>query len=214
MMGAIRAAAPWTVLAGLALIVALELNTTDQTAAPETRPAQPVASGPVTTPPAEAETRDQWVATILARPLFASDRRPQAVVAAAKPNPTGPTLPRLAGILVVGDSKRVIFAGTGSGRPLVLAEGADVSGFRVQSIEPERITLVGPDGVRTLLPSFDPNPAAAPAPPPQAAAFVPALPSILPPPNAGPPQAVGIPSNAALANGLQIPGLPLAPPGR
>ena len=134
----------------------------------------------------------------------------------ARPAPPAAALPRVAGILVSGSSKRVIFAAPGGERPVIVAEGGSVNGFRVQSIEPGRVTVIGPDGPRALLPSFDPNPPPAQTAQAQAAQAglpvpvansIPGLPSILPPPG-GPGPKGQVPGFA----GLSIPGLPLAPP--
>ena len=139
----------------LAAVMGLELGarTTDEAdmnLAPLS--AGPQAASAATAPAAVSHRRD-WVHTILARPLFAPNRRPPAGLAAA---PAG--LPRVAGILVHGDSRSVIFAAAGGGKPQVVAEGAEVAGFRVRSIESGQVTVVGPDGPLVLRPSFDPSP--------------------------------------------------------
>ncbi len=171
----------------------------------------PESAAPSAAPnPAEQQ---RWVTTILARPLFSPDRRPRAPEAAAQAAAPPPALPRVAGTMVVGKSRQVIFAASGEGRPLVVAEGAEVNGFRVQSIEPGRVTVVGPGGPRTLLTSFDPNPptSVAARPAPTFAPGIPGLPSILPPP-AGPGAAQTSPAlpPGAFAGLPPIPGLPLA----
>ena len=236
MVGPIRTALAVAVLAGSGLILTLELQRSDETMVPVAPSNHLLQAEPVAGSAVSAETHERWVARILARPLFTPGRRPQAAAVVAQQAAPAPTLPRVAGIVVMDGSKRVIFAGAGAGRELVLAEGADVTGFRVQSIEPGRGTVAGPGGTRTLLTSFDahrpdgpaalPVPLPPPAPPPQPMSIS-ALPAILPPQDAvpgaaplpnglptPPPQVVGLPSSGALANGLQIPGLPLAPPAR
>ncbi len=155
---------------------------------PPTRAATPPAA-PV--PPAAANHTQEWVETILARPLFAPNRRPPAnapAAAAAAP----PPLPRVTGILIDGKSRSVIFANPG-GRPVVVPEGGTMNGFRVQSIDTGQVVLSGPDGPRTLRPSFDPQPAASapPAPAPglpglQGLTGIPGLPMLGAPPNAPP----------------------------
>ena len=83
-------------------------------------------------------------AAILARPLFAPSRRPPApeTAAAAPPAP----LPRVAGIMIDGPRRSVIFAGTDGSRPLVVGLGAEVAGFRVTAIEPGAVTVSGAQG--------------------------------------------------------------------
>ena len=138
---------------------------------------------------------EELVATILARPLFSSTRRPaqDAPAAAAADGDLADT--RLTGILTEPGRRMAIFAVTG-GKPLKVAEGDEVSGWRVESITPREISLSGPGGTKTLQPKLDPNlagqvpqpPVANPAAPPpggrpQTAAARGRLP--VPPPTAG-----------------------------
>jgi hypothetical protein len=58
---------------------------------------------------AALDRRAAWVQTILARPLFSPNRRPGPAAASAAGN-APPSLPRIAGILVDGSRRRVIFA--------------------------------------------------------------------------------------------------------
>lgn len=124
---------------------------------------------------------------ILARPLFSPNRRPPAAGVAA-PDAPPPSLPRVAGILMDGSQRSVIFATADGVRPVVLNVGGEVNGFRVQSIEDGQVTLLGPDGPRVLHPTFDqaaPAPANRPAPSPafQGLTGIPGLPGLpsLPP---------------------------------
>ncbi|HUN38856.1 MAG TPA: hypothetical protein VMU81_01055 [Acetobacteraceae bacterium] len=101
----------------------------------------------------------EWVSTILARPLFSPDRR-------AAPLPTAitggrdapPGLPRLTGVLVGPFGRTAIFA-TGGGKPLVVTEGGKVDAWTVQSISIGTVRIRGPDGAKTLQPSFESSPA-------------------------------------------------------
>ena len=104
------------------------------------------------------------LAAILARPLFAPDRRPAAAGPAARE-----TLPRLTGIIVDRQRRTAVFEAADGGRPLVLAEDGRIAGFVVRRIEPGEVMLDGPGGPRTLRPTFDPappRPAASPGTPP------------------------------------------------
>lgn len=119
-----------------------------------------IASTPLPAPPSPAaaspiarDDRQELVDAALARPLFVSTRRPAAV--AAGPTAAPANLPRLAGIMVNGDSRSVIFAATEGGRPVVAREGAQVGAYTVQSIEAGQVTLSGPGGAQVLRPSFD-----------------------------------------------------------
>jgi len=93
---------------------------------------------------------------ILARPLFATTRRPAIRLAGPAAAPVN--LPRLTGILINGRSRSVIFAAPHGGRPVVAQEGAQIGPYTVQSIEARQVTLSGPDGTQTLRPAFAPQP--------------------------------------------------------
>lgn len=123
------------------------------------RPA-PALPSRVASLPVEAD-RQALVDGILARPLFATTRRPTDAPAGPAATPVG--LPRLAGILVHGFSRSAIFAASGSGRPIVLQEGGHVGGYTVQSIEAGQVTLVGSGGSQVLRPAFDTRPQSAAA---------------------------------------------------
>ncbi len=99
---------------------------------------------------------DEWVATILGRPLFSRDRRPsgERVAAAA----AGESLPRLTGIAVSPLGRSAIFAGDPGGKPRVVGEGGSIAGFTVRTIAPDAVQVMGPGGARTLSPTFDPTP--------------------------------------------------------
>jgi general secretion pathway protein N len=135
---------------GAALAVALQAGLADDAtdlAPPDAaRSAAPPAS-PAADPPA-ANPVDAWFATILARPLFEPDRRPPTV----RSPPAEVEVPRLIGVMVSPTSRVAIFAGASGGKPLVVAEGGQVGGHVVQSIQPGEATLAGPRGQRTLHP--------------------------------------------------------------
>ena len=130
------------------------------------------------------------VATILARPLFSPTRRPPPAEAAAKAAPAA--LPRVAGILIDGGSRRVIFAAKPGGRPVIAGEGMVIDGYKVVSIAPGQVDVAGPHGRQILHPTFDPHPpeqtAAAPQP--------------------------GLPGLPQLPNFAGVPGFPLPKPAR
>jgi hypothetical protein len=149
----------------------------------------------------------RWATTVLARPLFSPGRRPPtAAAAAAAPGVAAPGLPRVAGVVVTPAGRRAIFAVKGA-KPLVLGEGGQVAGFTVQSIQAGQVTVRGPEGVRVLSPTFDPD---APAPatplgaaPPPPGLSIPGLPGFQLP--ARPPGLGGIP-------GMGAPPLPIFAP--
>jgi hypothetical protein len=96
-----------------------------------------------------------FVPIILARPLFALDRRPKAGPAAV--GTAGDHMPRLAGILIDPPQRHAIFQPSGDGKPLSLIEGDQVAGWQIERIAPDGVTLTGPQGSETLLPKPDPN---------------------------------------------------------
>jgi len=127
----------------------------------------PIVSGPTVSRPVNgrsspdtstSEQRQQRVVSMLARPLFASDRRPHAAAKVAAR--AAAVLPRLTGILIYGGVRRVLFARVDGEKPMAVSEGAEVANFRVQKIDAEQVTLLGPDGPRVVRPTFDPQAAA------------------------------------------------------
>jgi general secretion pathway protein N len=141
---------------------------------------------------------EELVATALARPLFSSTRRPpqNASSEAAADDLDA----RLTGIVTTPGHRIAIFAVSGD-KPLKVAEGDAVSGWRIESITPREVSLSGPSGSKTLQPKLDPNLASQPGQPPvgQPGGRVPI------PPAAGRPR-VPVPG-AAPAVGQPPPGL-------
>ena len=147
-----RLALPSLTLPALALLapciaglVAWELNPRPvPVALPVAEPA--ARPGPAAPPPDPGTA----AATILARPLFDQARRsrPAGTVAA-------PGVPRLAGVLVSGTERTAILVPPDARAGIAAHEGAVVGGFTVQAISAGTVTLLGPDGLLTLRPSFD-----------------------------------------------------------
>ena len=107
---------------------------------------------------------EELAATALARPLFSSTRRPPQDA----PNGAAPddlTDARLTGIVTTPGHRIAIFAVSGD-KPLKVAEGDAVSGWRIDSITPREVSLSGPSGTKTLQPKLDPNLASQPGQPP------------------------------------------------
>jgi hypothetical protein len=99
-----------------------------------------------------------WVASVLARPLFSPDRRPEP----AGTPVTGAGLvglPRLTAILVGPFGRSAIFAGQ-SREPIVVAEGGRIAAYQVTAIEATQVHLIGPRGAQVMQPSFDQGAAA------------------------------------------------------
>lgn len=161
------------------------------------------AASPITR--AQNPRPEELVTTILARPLFSSSRRPpqDAPSGAADSDLTDA---RLTGIVTTPRHRMAIFAVSGD-KPLKVAEGDAVSGWRVESITPREVSLSGPTGTKTLQPKLDPNLAPPPGQPPvgQPGGRVPT------PPAAGRPR-LPIPG-AAPGIAQPPPGAPVAPPG-
>jgi hypothetical protein len=152
---------------GLAVVVALEVsNAPHGDVAPlreQVAPAASFASRPI------ANHTGDWVATVLARPLFSPDRRP-ANVATTVVGGSLVGLPRLAGIMVGPFGRSAIFA-TGDAKPMVVEEGAHIASYTVKSIESMQVRLLGPNGEQVLYPTFAtaaaPGRPVRPAPPPR-----------------------------------------------
>jgi hypothetical protein len=119
-------------------------------------------ASPITRP--QNPRPEELVATALARPLFASTRRPpQDAPSGAAPDDL--TDARLTGIVTTPGHRIAIFAVSGD-KPLKVAEGDAVSGWRIESISPGEVSLSGPSGTKTLQPKLDPNLAPSPGQPP------------------------------------------------
>jgi general secretion pathway protein N len=99
-----------------------------------------------------------FIAAILARPLFRPDRRP-APGDARGLNAGGPAdLPRLTAILLTTEEKRAIFQPSGKEPPIVVVEGDTVGNWRVEQIAVDAVTLTGPGGTRRVEPKFSNSP--------------------------------------------------------
>ena len=146
---------------------------------------------------------EELLATVLARPLFTSTRRPpqDAPSVAADSDLTDA---RLTGIITTPHHRMAIFAVSGD-KPLKVAEGDAVSGWRIESITPREVSLSGPSGTKTLQPKIDPNLTPPPGPIGQAGGRAPT------PPAAGRPR-VPVPGPAPSA-AQPPPGVPAVPPG-
>lgn len=106
------------------------------------------------------DRHDEQLNTILARPLFSPDRRPEASGARSVSG-----LPRLAGIVMTGSRRVAIFAAPGS-KPVVVDEGARIGPYDVKAISESGVTVVGPEGTMVLRPMFDSAPPPAGRAPP------------------------------------------------
>lgn len=152
------------VSAGLAADIWLTLRPPIAASGEPVAEPRPLPAAPTRAAQEDAGQSTASVEAILARPLFSADRRPKQAAPAQAAAPAAPAaLPRMSGIMVNGASRAAIFAGA-NGKPAVIAEGGRIGPFTVQSIEPQQVTITGPGGKRVVRTSFDPNPAAAPAP--------------------------------------------------
>ena len=145
---------------------------------------------------------DELVATALARPLFSSTRRPpQDAPSGAADSDLSDA--RLTGIVTTPGRRIAIFAVSGD-KPLKVAEGDAVSGWRIESITPREVSLSGPSGTKSLQPKLDPSLAPPPGQPPigQPGGRVPPAPAAgrprVPVPGAAP--AVALPPQALPVN--------------
>ena len=102
---------------------------------------------------------DRWLAVILARPLFAQDRRPAR---GARTAATAAGLPRLSGIVVAPEGSVAIFQAEGA-KPQVARPGDLVDGWLVSMIAANGVDLRKTGARITLTPEFE-DVARAPAP--------------------------------------------------
>ena len=137
---------------GSIIFVELQLTGTQDPAVAE------AAARPDTPPAARRQQNpqvDELLTAILARPLFSSTRRPPQGTAA---NEADSDLAdrRLTGIVTEPGRRMAIFAVNGE-KPLRVAEGDAVSGWRIESITPREVSLSGPGGTKIMQPKMDPN---------------------------------------------------------
>jgi hypothetical protein len=96
----------------------------------------------------DADRVNGWVENILARPLFDPSRRPPSVAVA------GPAEPRLAGILIGPKGRFALFAGAEDARGTIVPVGGQAGAYKVQAIEADAVSVLGPDGPKRLRPRF------------------------------------------------------------
>lgn len=152
--------------AALAGVVFFELqpaSESDADAAGASGAQSPDRAQSLSPPPAAATAdRQRWAEIALAHPLFNPSRRPSVeeakpVEADAAAAAAAADLGRVAGIILLPGRSRAIFAGSGDGKPITVAEGDRLGPYVVEAISPGQVRLSGPDGTRLLRPSFDPT---------------------------------------------------------
>ena len=137
--------------AGLVATLAWELGAF---ASPDTRIApRPRAAVATAAPGAAPDHTSEWIAAILARPVFSPDRRPPAEIASTPGVRLPEGLPRLSGVLVGPFGRSAIFAADGR-KPLVVDVGGRIDAWTVRTIDVDTVQVSGPGGARTLHPSF------------------------------------------------------------
>jgi hypothetical protein len=147
--------------------------------------AAPRANAAPTAHPKENARVDELLETALARPLFSSTRRPAQSATDDGAGDTDLSDKRLTGIVTAPGRHIAIFA-VNDAKPLILAEGESVSGWRIEAIGPIEVSLSGPGGNKTLRPSPDPTLAQAPVTMPAVAGAQPPVMQPPRPPRAGP----------------------------
>src|ERR1700747_416952 len=121
------------------------------------------AASPITRP--QNPKSEELFAPALARPLFSSTRRPPQDAPSGAAADSDLSDARLTGIVTTPGRRIAIFAVSGD-KPLKVAEGDAVSGWRIESITPREVSLSGPTGGKTLQPKLDPTLAPTPGQPP------------------------------------------------
>ena len=144
-------------LVGSALFAALlfeELS--DAADPPAVLPAEARTGASLPAPAAQRPRAEELVRASLAHPLFSATRRPPDQPTAGRGSDPGLPNVRLTGIVIEPDRRLAIFAVPG-GKPLTRAEGETINEWRLESIEPNQVSLSGPTGITTLAPKTDPN---------------------------------------------------------
>jgi hypothetical protein len=97
----------------------------------------------------DPRTLAEWQTIVLARPLFNTNRKPEASAAAASAG-----LPRLTGVVASPDDAVAIFQPAGNGRPLVVRHGETVGGWEVTTIADNTVSLRKEADLLVLRPAF------------------------------------------------------------
>ena len=139
-------------------------------------------AAPAAHPAPQAPRLARLVATTLARPLFSPTRRPPPQSGGGAG--AGIADMRLTGIVTAPGERLAIFAVAGA-RPVIVKEGEEVSGWRIDGITPGAVSVSGPGGTTTLQPKSDKSlnrtsPGAAAVPVPGARFAGPAGPARMP----------------------------------
>jgi hypothetical protein len=120
---------------------------TDREATGSQRPArqgQGIAGG------ATGDAVDHWVDVVLARPLFAPDRKPVGSLVTADAG-----LPRLTGIIATSDEAIAIFQPAGGGKSMVARHGETVGGWQITTISADGVGLTKSNNRVEIRPRFN-----------------------------------------------------------
>jgi len=137
--------------AALACLLALALIVELLPAAPPPLPPVLASRPPVTAADTSAAEAQNWMALILARPLFRTDRRPLSLAVAS--DSVDMTLPRLTAIVITATGRSAIFI-NGDGSSSILAIGGHSGVYAVLTITPDSVRLSGPNGPVMLHPQY------------------------------------------------------------
>jgi hypothetical protein len=138
-----------------ASVVLIEFSSTTSKS-PALHPSPPQAeikAAPVRTPELNV---DDLVAVAQSRPLFSPTRRPPERSSPEKVADSELDKLRLTGIIIEPDRRLAIFAVPGA-KPLVRSEGEALKDWTLDRITPDEVSLIGPEGTRTLEPKPDAN---------------------------------------------------------
>jgi|SRR5579863_604106 len=134
-------------------LVLLELGASSTPPVPPPAGSPKVDSAPATVSASRPDPQ-QGVSVILARPLFSPTRRPPPTSQSENSNNVELGGARLTGIVITPNARLAIFDIKGA-KAVVLNEGETMSGWRVDSIAPGEVSLLGPGGSKTLQPKLD-----------------------------------------------------------
>jgi hypothetical protein len=166
----------------LALVLVAEIgfdwgDAADAAVPPVERHAAVLAATTVRAPTPAPQRPLELAAAILARPLFAPDRKPPVGHKVATPTVAqaqADGMPRLTGIIIDDDTRLAIFQPKGTDKPIVVGEGDVILGRRVALIDPLEVVVEGIAGNEHLHPVPDPTLAtAAPLETPEAPPLMP-----------------------------------------
>ena len=157
-------------MAGATLVAAASIRVSMPGGRRDPAPAIAVRPATLVNPPTHSATavsarHEEYVVSILGRPLMSASRRPPASAVAQEPDDA---TPRLSGIVVWPGGRYAIFQSTPTAPSVVLEEGMTLQRWMVRSISADGVVIASANRDLVLRPTFLGDSGIDPAPAPVA----------------------------------------------